>query len=85
MARQLDPDLAALAHEEIVRDLHENAGAVTGLLVAPARAAVGEIDEDLERLVDDVVGFDALQVAHEAHAAGVALVARVVESLRAGD
>ena len=85
MARQLDPDLPAFAHEEIVRDLHEDAGAVTGLLVASARAAVGEIDEDLERLVDDVVGFDALEVADEAHAAGVALVARVVQSLRAGD
>ena len=84
-AGQLDADLAALAREKIVRHLHEDARAVSGLFVAPARAAVREVDEDLQGLVNDIVGFCALQVADEAHAAGVALVARVIKPLRPGN
>ena len=38
---------------ELVRDLEEDARAVAGARIAPGRAAMGEVAEDLERLLDD--------------------------------
>ena len=43
-----------------------------------------QVDEDLNPLFDDVVGFLALDIGHKTHAAGVVLVARVVEPLALG-
>jgi hypothetical protein len=41
-----------------------------------------EVDENLNPLQDDVVRFLALDVGDEAHAAGVVLVAGIVQALR---
>ncbi len=67
--------------KEPVRHLQQQAGAVTGVGLAAARAAVLEIDEELQALLDDVVRLLPLQVDDEADAARVLLVLRVVESL----
>ena len=40
-----------------------------------------QVDENLQALGDDVVGLYALDVDHEANAAGVVFVSRVVETL----
>ena len=59
-------------------------GAIPGVLLRAGRAAVLQVHEDGERLLDDVVGLPPLDVHHEPEAAGVVLVARIVESLRRG-
>ena len=46
----MKPSLRALAREELVRDLDQDAGAVAGLRVAAAGAAVRQVDQDLDAL-----------------------------------
>ena len=57
--------------QERVGHLNQDAGAVTGVRLAAAGAAVLQVDEDLQRLRDDVVRALALDVDDEADAAGV--------------
>ena len=64
-----------------MRHLHEDAGAVAGVLLAAAGAAVLQVDEDLQRLADDVVRLAVLEIDDEADAAGIVLVARIVQTL----
>ena len=49
--------------------------------IAACGSAMGEVDEHLEALADDVVAFFAANAGHEAHAAGIVLIARVIETL----
>jgi hypothetical protein len=79
---QAEAERGALAGEELVRDLNEDAGAVAGFGIAAAGAAVRQVDEDLDALRDDVVGFVALDAGDEANAAGVVFVAGMVQALR---
>jgi len=64
-----------------VRGLEKNAGAVAGIVFAAAGATMVEVDEDLERLTDDVMRFAALNVNQETNAAGVMFELWVVEAL----
>ena len=82
--RQGEAELGALAREELVRDLDQHAGAVAGFRIAAAGAAVGQVDEDLNALDDDVVRFLAFDVGNEADTAGVVFLARIVQPLRGG-
>ena len=79
---QLHAQLAALAGKEDVRNLNQDAGAVAGLRVAARRAAMGEVDENLEALADDLVAFFAADAGDKSHAAGIVLIARMIEALR---
>ena len=56
--------------------------AVTHQLVGPDRAAVVEVGEDLQPLLDDAMRAQALDVGHEANAAGVVFVRRLVQAKR---
>jgi hypothetical protein len=80
-ARQLQLLLLALAGEELVGLLEEDAGAVARVRLASAGAAVLEVDEHLDGLRDDVVRSPVLEIGHEADAARVVLVGRVIKSL----
>jgi hypothetical protein len=71
-----------LADEELVRDLHQHAGAVAHLRVGADGATMGEVVEDPEPVLDDAVRLPVVQVYDEADAAGIALVQRIVEALR---
>ena len=62
-------------------DLDQDARAVAGVGLAAAGAAVVQVQQDLQRLLDDRVGLPALDVDHEAHAAGVVLELRVIKPL----
>ncbi len=77
---QLDLQLFALGLQELVRDLHENAGAVAGKRVGADRAAMLEVFEDGERVRDDLVALAALEIGDEADAAGVMLFLRIEEA-----
>ena len=82
--RQGEAQLGALAREELVRDLNQDAGAIAGFRIAAAGAAVRQVDQNLDALDDDVVRLLALDVGDEADAAGIVLLARVVQALRWG-
>ena len=58
--RQGEAQPGALAREELVRDLDEHAGAVAGFRVAAAGAAMGQVDQNLDALDDDVVRLAGL-------------------------
>ena len=81
---QREAALRAGAGEELVRNLDQNAGAVARLRVAAAGSAVRQVQQNLDALQDDVVRLLALDAGHEADAAGVALMARIVQALRPG-
>jgi hypothetical protein len=67
--------------KKLVRRLHEDAGAVAGVHLAAAGAAVQQVDEKLKRLPHDGVRAHALDVDNEANATCVFLETRIVESL----
>ncbi len=81
VGRQADVELVALVGEKAVRSLEQDAGPVAGILLAPAGAPMFEVEEDLDRLLDEVVRFAALQIDNETDAAGIMLVLRIVQSL----
>jgi len=68
--------------QEPVRDLNQNAGAVALQWVGADRAAMGQVLEDQQPLVDDGMAPGALDIGDEADAAGVMFVGGVVQALR---
>ena len=68
-----------------MRNLNQDAGAIAGFRIAAAGAAVGQVDQDLDALADDVVGLLAIDAGDKADAAGVVLMLRIVKSLRSRD
>ena len=80
--RQRDAERRGDLAQEAVRHLHEDAGAVAGRRLAAAGAAVQQVDQDAQPLLDDGVRAAALDVDDEADAAGVVLVRRVVQAER---
>ena len=79
------PRLRHFLAEELVGDLDQAAGAVGELGVPADRAAVREVLQDREALLDDGVDLLALDVRDEADAARIVLVARVVQALQWAD
>ncbi len=79
--RQREAELRALPGEERVRDLNQNPRPVSGLRIAATRSAVGEVDQDLNALDNDLVGFAAFDVRHEPDAAGIPFQPGIVQSL----
>src|SRR5262249_52460634 len=78
VGRQLDFELIAFLGEEPVWSLQQDAGPIAGVLLAAAGAAMLQVEEDLYRLLSQVVGLAAFQIDDEAHTAGVMLVLRIV-------
>ena len=66
--------------QEAVRDLDQDARAVTGGLVGAGGAAMVQVAQRLEPLLDDLVPGHAVEVRDEGDTAGVVLVSRVVET-----
>ena len=64
-----------------MRHLDENARAVAGIGLAAAGAAVVQVQQHLQGLLDDRVGLPALDVDDEPDAAGLVLELRVVKAL----
>ncbi len=78
---QDDALLAELVAVQRIGDLNKDARAVAHELVGPDRAAVIQVFQDLQTLLDDCVAFLALDMGHEADAAGVMFVLRVIQAL----
>ena len=80
-AGKVNPRFAGDQLEELVRRLDENARAVAGIGLATARATVIQVQQDLQRLLNDGMGLPPLDVHHEADAAGLVLELRIVKPL----
>ena len=79
---QADAERRAFAAEELVRDLDQEAGAVAGVRLAAAGAAMVQVFERGQPVVNDLVRALALEMDDEAHAAAVVLELGAVEPLR---
>ena len=77
--RRRQQELHRLA-QKAVGHLHQDAGAVPGVRVGAAGAAMFEVDEEVESLADDGVRAHAFDVRDEADAAGVVFVAGPIEA-----
>ncbi len=53
--RQSESEPVGLLDEKLVRNLHQDSGAVAGFGIASACPAMGQVVEDLDTLVDDVM------------------------------
>src|SRR4029450_12383512 len=71
-----------LLGEELVRDLHQNAGAVAGARIGADRPAMFEVAEDGERVLDQLVRSPALDVGNKAHTAGILVERGIIKALR---
>ena len=80
--RQRETEPCRLFLEETMRDLDEHAAAVAGLRIGTDRAAVIEIEQNFEALLDERMRFAVLHVGNEADAAGIVLAPRIVKALR---
>ena len=79
--RQVEAELGAFGGEERVRDLGQHAAAVAERRIRAHRAAMVEVDQNLQALFEDVVRLAVLHVGHEADAAGIVLLGGIVERL----
>ena len=79
---QRKSEAPALAGKKLVRNLNQDACAVASLRIAAGRAAVRQPDEHLDAHLDHLVGLLAAHARDKAHSAVVALVPRVVQTLR---
>ena len=79
--RQREAQLLAFAGEEFVRNLDQDAGAIAGFWIAAAGAAMRQVEQHLDSLLDNVVTFMAADVGDKTNAAGVVLVRGIVKSL----
>jgi len=61
-----------------MRSLQQNARAVACVFLAATGAAVFQIEENSNRLVDDVVGLAAVQIDDKTNAAGIVFELRIV-------
>jgi hypothetical protein len=78
---QLKSKSRALAREKLMRNLNQDSGAVTGFRIAPTRSTVGEIDENLDSLLDDLMALLTANAGDKTHAASVVFVRWVVKTL----
>ena len=81
LGRQLEPEPRGLAAEEPIGHLDQDARAVARVRLAAARAAVQQVDEHLQRLLDDRVRPLAFDVDDEPHPARVMLERGIVQTL----
>ena len=67
---------------ERIRQLNQDAGAVTTQRVGPHRAAVIEVVQDQQRLLHQRMAALALDVRHEPDPAGIVLIRRRIQTQR---
>ncbi len=84
LLRQIPAETRRFLAEERIGDLNQDAGAVAGVDLAPARAAVLQVDQHLQRLTDDRVRAPALDISDEPDAAGIVLMSWIVETTSGG-
>jgi len=76
--RELQAGLFRPVAQQGVGDLDQAAGAVADQRVRPDRAAVVEVQQNLQPATNDVMRFAALNIGHKPYAARIMFVSRVV-------
>jgi hypothetical protein len=71
--------------EKLVGDLDQDTRPITAIRVMAAGAAMLHVDEHMQGVFDDVVGFLPLEVGNKANAAGIVLKLRDIERLLSSD
>ena len=77
---QLDISLGARFTHELVGNLHQNTGAVTGVLLVTGGSTVLHVHQNLQALLDDLMRLDTLDIGYEANAAGIMLELWIVQA-----
>jgi hypothetical protein len=80
-SREREAKAVGFADEELVRDLDEEASAVAGFRIAAARAAVSQVDENLNALLNNVMGTMTLDRRNKPDATRIVFIPRVIEPL----
>lgn len=70
--------------KEAIWNLHKHARTVAHQRVGANRTAMGEVFKHLKTVLYDLMGLLALHMCDKANAAGVTLVARIIEALGGG-
>ena len=81
---EFETDTLALFLEKEMGHLQENPRAVAGIGFATAGAAMVQVPQHLQRLLNDLVGFRSLDVHHESNAAGIVFKPGIVKALPGG-
>jgi hypothetical protein len=71
--------------QEGVGDLNQDTGTIARQGVGPGGTAMGEILENIQTLLDDLMAFVPLDMGYEADAAGVMFIGRVIQPLPCGN
>src|SRR5579885_992397 len=80
--RQFEAELGGLLGQEPVRHLHQNAGAVAGARIGADGAAMLQIEQDGDRVLDDLVRLAALDIGNKTDAAGIFFLRRIKQAER---
>ena len=78
--RQCEAELGRLLGEELVRHLHQDAGAIAGARIGADRAAVLEIEQDRQRILDDLVRLAPFDIGNESDPAGILFQRRIKQA-----
>ena len=79
--RQGDTGLFRPVAEQGVGDLDEDTGAIPDQGICPHRAAMVQVNQELQALADNFVGLFAFDIGDKADAARIMFVARIVQAL----
>ena len=79
---QLNAEFATFASKKDMGNLNEDACAIARFRVTTRGAAMGQVDENLKALADNLVALFSANAGHQPHATGVVLVAWMIETLR---
>jgi hypothetical protein len=82
--RQAESQGLAFAREKLMWDLNQQSGAITGFRIASAGAAVCEVDQNLDALLDDLMALLTSDAGDKADATSIVLMRRIVKTLRWG-
>ncbi len=81
LSRKREAAGSCFAFQKRVRDLQQDASAISRPRIASDRAAMGQSFQEAKRVVDDLARAYALGVGDEADAARIPLVVGIVEPL----
>ena len=65
-----------------MRDLDQNSSTISGFRVAAAGSAMGQVDQNLNALLNDLVTLLATDAGHKADTAGIVLEGGIIKTLR---
>ena len=81
VSRQFDFEFPADLRQKLMWSLEKNARAIAGVGFAAAGAAVVQVHQHLQRLLDNLVRLAAFDVDDETDTTGIVLILRIIKTL----